>query len=288
MSALLGRFDEGLHVLRETRAAVTAPRVQKFLADTRIRAYPLAHHIDIRAHEFAQIGDVVHKRYARGEHRISRVLYHLGRRDIGEYHAFAREHERFVETRHDLFRLLAFGSDHHSVGGHEILYGRALFQKLGIGRHVELDVHPTLVELRPHSLLHLLGRAHGNGRLRDENGIFVDIPTERLGHGKNIFQIGRPVLVGRRADGREDDLHIVEHLRQIGGETKTARINITPDHLIEPGLVNRNDPATKFIDLLFVDIHARNVYPHFGKAGSGYESDIACTDYRNIHNLIFL
>ncbi len=66
---------------------------------------------------------------------------------------------------------------------------------------------------------------------------FLDIPPERAGHFQHVFQVGRAVLVGRCAYGREDYFHLVQTIREFGREVQTALFDIAPDEFFEPRLV---------------------------------------------------
>ena len=82
ISVLIPGPDQCLNILRETGAPVTATCIQKLLAYAGIASDALFHRLHVGSHQFAKIGDIVHKRNPGGQHRISRIFGHLGRRDI--------------------------------------------------------------------------------------------------------------------------------------------------------------------------------------------------------------
>ena len=68
---LLGReMDHRLHVLRKAAAAVADPGKQERLTDALVRADRAANFVDVRADRLAHVGDLVHERDARGQHRV--------------------------------------------------------------------------------------------------------------------------------------------------------------------------------------------------------------------------
>ena len=62
--------------------------------------------------------------------------------------------------------------------------------------------------------------------------------TEGAGDLKDVAQVGRPIFVGRRADGGEDDLYVLKAAGELGGEVQAASLDIAQHHLLEPGLVD--------------------------------------------------
>ena len=90
-------------------------------------------------------------------------------------------------------------------------------------------------------------------------------------------EIGRSVFVGRRTDGRKDDLHLIQTTAQIRGEMQASRFDVAPNQIVEPQFVDRNLARQQTPDLLLVDIDAGHVDAHFGKAGARHQSDVACS-----------
>ena len=138
-------------------------------------------------------------------------------------------------------------------------------------------MHAPPIQLLLNDGLHLLRRSYGNGRLGDQNRVFIDVAPERTGHFQHITQIGRSVFVGRRTDGRKDDLHLIQTTAQIRGEMQASRFDVAPNQIVEPRFVDRNLARQQTPDLLLVDIDAGHVDAHFGKAGARHQSDVACS-----------
>ena len=73
---------KGLDIFRKARSAITASGIEETAADTVIGSHAFAYHVDIRTDTLAQVGDVVHETDAGGEHCISGVFGHFGRRYV--------------------------------------------------------------------------------------------------------------------------------------------------------------------------------------------------------------
>ena len=156
VAVLFSRLDEGFDVFRETRTAIAATGIEELRTDAGIAADALTHHVDIRSNEFAEIGNVVHERNARGEHGIGRIFDHLRRRDVREDHAEVVEHEGRIEARHQIACPLALNADNNAVGRHEVFDGSSFLKKFGIGSHVKRNVLAALLEFFLNGRLHLV------------------------------------------------------------------------------------------------------------------------------------
>src|SRR6185437_12339537 len=55
------RVFQRLHVLGKTRTAVTGAGIDEVVADARVRADAMAHHLDVSAYAFGDVGDFVHE-----------------------------------------------------------------------------------------------------------------------------------------------------------------------------------------------------------------------------------
>ena len=240
VACALGRLDERLDVLREARATVAAAWVEELAPDARIAADAAAHHVDIRPDEFAEVGDIVHEGDTCSEHGIGGVLDHLGRSDVGEDDTLALQEEGLVEAAHDLLHARALGTDDHAIGRHEVADGSPFLEEFGVGGDVEGNGHAAAGEFLLDDLLDTLRRTHGHGGLGHEDGVAIDVLTEGAGNLKDVAQVGRPIFVGRRADGGEDDLYVLQAAGEFGGEVQASSLDIAQHHLLEPGLVDRD------------------------------------------------
>jgi len=69
----------------------------------------------------------------------------------------------------------------------------------------------------------------------------------------------------------------------VGGEVKSAGVDVPSDQFTQPGLVDRTLAAGELRDLFFVDVKAGNVVAGVGETASGNQSDIPGADYRELH-----
>ena len=74
-----GAALQRLHVLREARAAEAGAGIEELVADARVGADAAAHLLDVGAERLGEVGELVHERDARREHRVGGVLGELGR-----------------------------------------------------------------------------------------------------------------------------------------------------------------------------------------------------------------
>ena len=276
-------MGQRLDILREARASVAAAGVEELAADAHVGADALAHHLHVGAHQVAEVGHVVHERDARGQHGVGGVFGHLGRGDVHEKHPEVVDHQRTVEPRHQFARLLAVDAHHHAVGRHEVLDGGTFFEEFGVRGYIEWHVGAAFGELLLDCCAHLAGRAHGDRALGHQKRVFVDVASERAGHFQYVAQIGRAVLVGRRAHGREDHFHPVETLREVGGEVQTPGGDVVADQFGEARFVDRYDTLLQALDLLAVGVDAGDVETHFGEAGTRDETHVAGSNDCDFH-----
>ena len=109
------RVLQRLHVLREARSAVADARVEKVPADPRIGTDSLADVLDVGAELVGEIGELVHERDPRREHRVRRVLRELGRAHVHHEQPLVVALERRVDRAHHGDRALVVGADHDAV-----------------------------------------------------------------------------------------------------------------------------------------------------------------------------
>ena len=277
IALLFGSTDQCLHVLREARTAIATTRIEELRADTRISTNTLAHHVDVRTHDLAQISDVVHKRNARCQHRICRILDHLSRRHIGENHTVIVHHKGFIQALHQLLSTLALDTYNHTVGLHKIVDSVALLQKFGVRRHIKFDLHTTCSQLLSHCLLDPLRRTHGHRALGYQQSVAIDLAAELARHLQNIAQVGTAVLVGRRSDGTEHNLDLVQALAQLGRKVQTTVGHIACDQLFKTRFIDWDLPLSEHFDLTFIDINTGHIGTHLGEARPRHQPDITRT-----------
>ena len=277
--------EEGLDILGEAGAAIATASIEELRADAGIGAYALTNSIDIGTHMFAEVGDIVHEGYARGEHGIGCILGHLGRGYVHEDDTEVIDEEGLVEARHDLLGLLGLCANDHSVGRHEVLDSGSLLEELWIRGYIEGDADATSVEFLLNDRLDFLGSTYRNGGLGDEDGVFVDVLSELSCDSEDVSQVSGAIFVRRCAHGREDHFDIVENLSEVGGEVKAIKLDIAFDKLLESRLIDGHDAVLKLLDFLFINIDTGDMGTHLGKTCSTDQAYIAGSYYCYVHCL---
>ena len=214
----------------------------------------------------------------RGEHGIRRVFGHFGRGYVHVEHPEVVDQKRTVEAPHDLAGPFAFDAHDHAVGRHEILDRSPLLEKFGIRGHVERNLLAACGQLLADRGLDFLRRPDRNGAFRYENGIFADVAAEGPRHIQHVAQVGRSVLVGRRADGRKDHLDLIETGGEVRREVQASRLCVAAHEFFEPGFVDRYNAAAEGFDLLRVGVHTGDVEPHFCETCARHEPHVTRSD----------
>ena len=109
--------------------------------------------------------------------------------------------------------------------------------------------------------------------------------TKLTGDGQDVLQVGRAVFVGRCADSTEDDLHIVQHLGEVGGKLQTSVFDVALDKLFQAWFIDGHDAILEFLNLLGINIDTGDTGTHLGETGATDKADIACSYYCDIHFL---
>ena len=283
ITVLIGSLDEGLHIFREARAAISASGIQELATNAGIATDALSNHIHVGSHQFAEVGNVVHERNARSQHRVGSIFRHLGTGNVHENNAEVIHHEWLVETRQQLLGTIALHTNHHTVGTHEVLDGIPLLQEFRIAGYIELYVGATLVKFTLNGLAHLLRRTHRHRALGDHNHIFIKVLADGFSHLQYISKVGRAVFVGRSTHGREHYLLIVEHVGQRGCELQSTGTHILQYQVFKARFVDGYVALLQTFNLRSIDIHTRHLSTRVGKASSRHQSNISCSYNCYIH-----
>jgi hypothetical protein len=129
----------------------------------------------------------------------------------------------------------------------------------------------------------LVCRADRDGGLVDDDFRFGHPAADVARRGEHVFQVGRTILVGRRADCDELELAVRHRRVDVGGKAQATRRFVAADHRLQAGFVNGNAAVVENVDLALIEIETEHVVADFGKAGSGDQADIAGTDDGDFH-----
>ena len=130
----------------------------------------------------------------------------------------------------------------------------------------------------------MLGRAHGNGRFNDKHAVARDELAEVLGDVQYRRQVGRAVLTSSGVDGTEHEVLVDETLLVIARENQPLVSHVAVDHVVQTRLVDGYRTIDEAVDLLAVPVNTGHINTQVGKARAAYQTDISCTNYRNVHN----
>ena len=132
-------------------------------------------------------------------------------------------------------------------------------------------------------LAHLHRGAHRHGGFFHDDLVAVHVAADVPGHLQDHGQVGGAVLVLGGAHGDEADQALLHGRGQVGGEGQAVVLDIALDIILQPRFVNGDASLLQGLHLGDVGVHANDFIAHFGKAGPGHQTHIACADYRQFH-----
>ena len=211
VSILFCRLYKRFYILGKATATIPTTRIKEFAANTAITTYTLTNHIHVGTHQLTKIGDVVHEADTGSKHRISRILYHFRRRNIGKNDTKVIEQKRTVKSSHHFFCLFALYAYHYTVRTHKILDSSTFFQKFRITCHIKRYLYSSLLQLFFNNSFHLFSSTNRNRRLSYQYRIFFYILSELTCYSKYILKVSTTILIRRCTYGTKDNIHIIKH-----------------------------------------------------------------------------
>src|SRR6266478_964568 len=173
------------------------------------------------------------------------------------------------------------------IGPHEVADGRPLLQEFGIGDHVELNGSLPRRQRRSHRPPHLVGGAHGHGRFRDHHLVLGHVLADRASNRQDVPQVGRAVLVGRRAHRDQLEQPVLYALLGTGGEAQAPGVEIAFDHGIEARLVNGHATLLEHGDLALIHVDTDHVVAGIGQTRTRHQAqDRKSTRLNSSHSQI--
>ena len=229
-----------MHVFGETRATVSHTGVKELGPNAGVAAHAHFDVVDVGTDQFGETRQFVHEADPGGQHGVGGVLCEFGTAHIGNQHAFRRVQQTRVKDGH-LFRTrFVAHTNNNAVGMHQVLNGRTLFEKLGIGHHRHRDVETATFELSVDQFAHLVAGSHRHGALVNHNHGSCDVCTDIPGRRVHIRHIGRPVFRLWRAHGNHLIVTVFGGGSDVCGELETTRRDGAHHDVVESGFVNRN------------------------------------------------
>ncbi len=248
---------------------------------------PAAHLLDVAAERLGEVGEFVHEGDAGGQHRVGRVLGQFRGTPGHDDQAFAVALIRCVELPHDLLGAGVVGAQHDPVRLLEVLHRRAFLEEFGVGHHREFDIGAALLQFLADRRFHLVAGAHRHRALVDHHGVARHVLAERARGRQHVGQVGRAVLVRRRADRDHHDVGEMSALGRRGAEIQATLVAIALHHRLQARLVDRDLTAIEPVDLRPVQVDAQDLVTDVRKAGTGDEPDITSSDDRDFHDTSF-
>src|SRR6185436_16021892 len=111
----------------------------------------------------------------------------------------------------------------------------------------------------------------------------ADVAADRLGDTEHVLEIGRAVLVGRRADCDELKQAVLDAFRRVGREVDASSREIALQQLVETRLIDRRLAALEHLHLALVDVDAQDCVPDLREARTGDQADVSRTENRESH-----
>ena len=263
-----GSLDQRLHIFGKTRTAVTGPGIKEVITNTRIAANTLAHGLDVGTEFFSQIGQLVHEADTRGQHGVGGIFGQLGAANIHHDQAVMIALERGIDSTHIQRCLLVRAADDDTVGLHEVINRRAFLEELGIGNNTERRIHTARPELFGHRRLHRVGRADRDRTLIHDDLVVGHVLADVTCCGSHVLHVGGAVFIGRRTHSDELNGAKMHSLLNVSSEMQASGSDVTTHHFLQAGLVNRNTPVFKNLDLGWIDIQTQHIVANFSQTGA--------------------
>ena len=109
------------------------------------------------------------------------------------------------------------------------------------------------------------------------------VGRDLVGDAQHVFDIGRTVLVRRRADGDELESAVLDAFCCVRGEDEPAGGAVFLDEPFQTGLVDRNMALLEAFDFAGVDVDADHVMSRLGKDRRLHEADVTRSKECHLH-----
>jgi hypothetical protein len=120
-------------------------------------------------------------------------------------------------SAHQQDGALVVGAHDDAVGAHEVLDRRTFLQELGVGHHGEVHFDAARRQFFGDRRAPV-GRAHRHRALVDDHLVVGHVAADAAGGRQHVLQVGRAVLVGRRAHADELQRAVRHRGGHVGGE----------------------------------------------------------------------
>ncbi|MCY1436327.1 hypothetical protein D9M71_524460 [compost metagenome] len=196
-----------------------------------------------------------------------------------------------AEGRVELGELAAghfvVAADDDAVGTGAVVDGAAFLEKLGVGNHAHLQVF--LAQLDQGLVRHVQyagGGADRYGGLDHQGAVGLHVAHDLPRHAEHMAQIGRAVVIRRRAHRDEDQLPMGHRIAGLGAERQSPFAQVVVDQGGESRFLDRWHGFLQLLDLFLVDIDAQDSMTDVGQGGGLDKTDITGPEYADIHEAI--
>ena len=167
------------------------------------------------------------------------------------------------------------------VGVQGVLHREALTEELRVPGDFDAD---TLGCEPTGPLGQLGGRAHRHRRLADDDRGPLEPRHQGVDHGVDVAVI-RAVLALLLRGSDAEAVYVREGRGRVvvGGEVQPARIEVVPQDLSQPGLVERDVTRGELGHLAGVDVDPKNLVTQFGHAGGMGRAEVPRTEHSASH-----
>ena len=173
--------------------------------------------------DLGQVGQLVHERDAGREHGVGRVLGQFGRAPRHHQHAVVVALEGRVELAHHAARRAASSVPRMMRSGFwKSSTAAPSFRNSGLETTANSTLAPRAASVSRDRLLDQVAGAHRHRALVDDDDIALQVLADGPGRGQHVRQVGRAVLVGRRAHRDHQHFAVGRAFGGRGGEATAA------------------------------------------------------------------
>ena len=110
-----------------------------------------------------------------------------------------------------------------------------------------------------HRRLHRVGRADRDRTLIHDDLVVGHVLADVTCCGSHVLHVGGAVFIGRRTHSDELDGAKMHSLLNVSSKMQASGSDVTTHHFLQAGLVNRNTPVFKNLDLGWIDIQTQHI-----------------------------
>ncbi len=253
--------------------------------------HPSSHLGDVGADEVAESCDLVGEADLGRQEGVRGVLRHLGRGQPGQQDgdgitppAFARDvllEDRAVQLDEHRERLAAVTSQHDAIGMQVVPYRVAFAEEFRVRDDVEEHPGRACAELFLEDRGEPEAGADRHGRLRDDGVVVAQVCSHTVCDRRHRRHVGLAVRARWSSDADEHDVGGSHRLGEVSGEAQRPGGQARLEELLQPRLVERDEPGEQGVELAFVGLDADDAVTDVREAGRDHRPDVPTADHRH-------